>query len=178
MDRFREKLLTDRETNLLTEKRTYWQTNNTPFIWPLCCACVQKKARHGDPISADLVILTSEIAFIWLKENKNVRTLLRLHQQFSYTTCTDDISFHLSYEKSAMKVRQTFKYFSLFSGLKPKRSNREISGIDVRKEVSRTLLEFVNLPRNILWRIVGSNLCKLNNQKQVGTMVLDYLYNY
>ena len=68
-----------------------------------------------------------------------------------------------------MEVIQIFEHFSIFSGLKPKKSKSEISGFGVLKEVQMTLsgMECVNLKNNTI-KILGiyfSNNRKLENDE-------------
>ena len=100
---------------------------------------LQKGTRQGDPISAYLFILVLEIAFIFIKENKNIKGINIFDNIFLYSAYADDTTFFLSDEDSVIEVINAFHKFSLISGLKPNESKCEIGGIGVLKGVSLAL---------------------------------------
>ena len=99
----------------------------------------KKKTRQGDPISTYLIILVLETAFIFIKENKNIKGINIFDNIFLYSAYADDTTFFLSAEDSVIEVINAFHKFSLVSGLKPNEAKCEIAGIGVLKEVSLTL---------------------------------------
>ena len=100
---------------------------------------LQKGTRQGDPISAYLFILVLEIAFIFIKENKNIKGINIFDNIFLYSAYADDTTFFLSDEDSVIEVINAFHKFSLVSGLKPNEVKCEIAGIGVLKGVSLAL---------------------------------------
>ena len=81
---------------------------------------LEKGIRQGDPIPAYWFILVLEIAFIFIKENKNIKGINIFDNMFSYSAYADDTTFFLSDEYSIIEVINAFNKFSLVSGLKPK----------------------------------------------------------
>ena len=100
---------------------------------------LQKGTRQGDPISAYLFILVLEIAFIFIKENKNIKGINIFDNIFLYSAYADDTTFFLSDEDSVIEVINAFHKFSLVSGLIPNEAKCEIAGIGVLKGISLAL---------------------------------------
>ena len=96
---------------------------------------LQKGTREGDPISAYLFILVLEIAFIFIKENKNIKGINIFDNIFLYSAYADDTTFFLSDEDSVIEIINAFHKFSLVSGLKPNEAKCVIAGIGVLKGV-------------------------------------------
>ena len=100
---------------------------------------LQKDIGQGDPISAYLFILVLEIAFIFIKQNKNIKGINIFHNIFLYSAYADDTTFFLSDEDSVIEVINAFHNFSLVSGLKPNKAKCEIAGTGALKGVSLAL---------------------------------------
>ena len=88
---------------------------------------LQKRARQGGPISAYLFNLVVEIAFIFIKQNKNIKCINIFDNIFLYSAYADDTTFFLSDEDSVIEVINAFHKFSLVSGLKPNEAKCEIA---------------------------------------------------
>ena len=61
--------------------------NTTPYFH------LEKGARQGDPISAYLFILSLEILFLMIKENKKIKGLDLFDHHFLYSAYADDATF-------------------------------------------------------------------------------------
>ena len=66
---------------------------------------LEKRARHGDSVSAYLFILVLENVFITIKPNQNIQPINIFDHYFLYTTYTDD-----TYQKQRL-CNRTIKYF-------------------------------------------------------------------
>ena len=94
---------------------------------------LKKGTRQDDPIFAYLFILVLEIAFLSIKENKNIKRLNIFNQTFLYTTYTDDATFFLKDKKYLIEIMKVFDILLSFSGLTPNRSKCEVAGIGALK---------------------------------------------
>ena len=101
----------------------------TDIFWVI----VGKTKRQGDPISAYLFILVLEIIFLSIDKNKNIRGFDICNHTFSYSANADNSTFSLNQELSVIEMMKLFDEFSLFSGLRPNKSKREVADIDVLK---------------------------------------------
>ena len=108
---------------------------------------VGKAKRQGDQISAYLFILVLEIVFLSIDKNKNIRGFDICNHTFSYTSYADDSTFSLNEELSVTEMMKLFDEFSLFFGVRPNKSKREVARIGVLKgvEVALSEMESINL---------------------------------
>ena len=108
---------------------------------------VGKTKRQGDPISAYLFILVLEIIFLSIDKNKNIRGFDICNHTFSYSANADNSTFSLNQELSVIEMMKLFDEFSLFSGLRPNKSKREVADIDVLKglKVALCKMESINV---------------------------------
>ena len=102
---------------------------------------LQEGTKQGHPISAYLFILVLEIAFIIIKENKNIKGISIFDNIFLYSAYADDTTFFLSDEDSVIEVINAYYKFSLISGLKPNEAKCELAGINVLKGVLLALCD-------------------------------------
>ena len=109
----------------------------TDIFWVI----VGKTKRQGDPISAYLFILVLEIIFLSIDKNKNIRGFDICNHTFSYSANADNSTFSLNQELSVIEMMKLFDEFSLFSGLRPNKSKREVADIDVLKGLKVALCE-------------------------------------
>ena len=117
---------------------------------------LERGIRQRDPLSAYLLILVLEIAFIKMKRNPNIKSLNVCNNDFLYTAYVDDTTLSLQNEKSATEILNNFNIMSQFSGLKINKSKCEAAGIGVMKGVRMALCgeECVNLLTNAI-KILG-----------------------
>ena len=97
---------------------------------------LEKSTRQEDPISSYLFILVLEIAFLYIKENKNIKGINIFNNIFPYSACADDTTFSVNDEDSVIEIMNAFDKFSLLSRLKLSKAKCEIAGIGILKEVS------------------------------------------
>ena len=100
---------------------------------------LEKGTIQRDPISAYLIILVLEVAFLYIKENKNIKGTNIFDNIFLYSAYADNTTFFVCDEVSVIEVMNAFDKFSLVSGLKPNEAKCEIAGIGVLKGVSLAL---------------------------------------
>ena len=95
---------------------------------------LEKGARQGDPISAYLFILASEILFSLIKNDSSIKGIKVFDYVILYTAYADDSTFFLKDLASVKKLLDIF-YYSKYSRLKPNFSKCEIAGIGSLKGV-------------------------------------------
>ena len=86
-----------------------------------------------------MFILVLEIAFLYIKENKNIKGINTFNNVFLCSAYADDKKVFVSDKDSVIEVINAFDKFSLLSGLKPNKVTCEIAGIGVLKWVSLAL---------------------------------------
>ena len=100
---------------------------------------LEKGVRQADPVSAYLFALCSDILFMLIKNNKNIRIF---GNTFLYTAYADDKTFFLKDKNSIKELLNTVNYFSTFTGLKPNLCKCEVTGVGPLKGVKvATLIE-------------------------------------
>ena len=82
-----------------------------------------------------MVILCLELLFTIVKNNKDIESLKILGNTFLYTAYADDTNFFLKKMGSIKELLNRISLFSLFSGLKPKFSKWEVTGIGLLNRV-------------------------------------------
>ena len=117
---------------------------------------LEKGARQGDPISPYLFILALEVLFELIKSNDDIRGITIFNHAFLYTAFADDSTFFLNDLLSVKNLVDTFKVFSLFSGLNANFSKCEIAGLGSLKGVLEAVcsLKSINLTTNTI-KILG-----------------------
>ena len=99
-----------------------------------------ENGAQQDPVSIYLFVLSLEILFAIVKNNKDIKSLKVLGNNFSYTVYASDTIFFLKNLGSVKKLRNTNSLFSWFSGLKRNLSKCEVGGIGLLKEGKVTVL--------------------------------------
>ena len=117
---------------------------------------LEKGTRQDDPISAYLFILALEVLFELIKNNADIRGITIFNHVFLYTAFADDSTFFLNDLLSVKNLIDTFKVFSLFSGLKANFSKCEIAGLGSLKGVLEAVcgLKSINLTTDTI-KILG-----------------------
>ena len=82
-------------------------------------------------MSAYLFILSLEVLFEIIKDNTDIRRTAIFNDAFPYAAC----AIFYNYLLSVKNIINTFKVFSLFSGLKPNLGECEIAGLGSLKGV-------------------------------------------
>ena len=75
------------------------------------------------------MILVLEIAFLYIKENKNIKGINIFDNIFLYSAYADDETFFVIDEDSVIEVMGASDKFSFVSGLKHNEAKCEIAGI-------------------------------------------------
>ena len=88
---------------------------------------LERGTRQGDPISAYLFIIVLEVVFWIIKETSNIEDFEIFQKKFIYTAYADGTTFFLKIMESVINLLEIFKHFSQFSGLKPNKSECEIT---------------------------------------------------
>ena len=125
-----------------------------------------ENGAQQDPVSICLFVLSLEILFAIVKNNKDIKSLKVLGNNFSYTVYASDTIFFLKNLGSVKKLRNTNSLFSWFSGLKRNLSKCEVGGIGLLKEGKVTVcgIKYVALTKDAK-KILGIFFCviKISN---------------
>ena len=113
---------------------------------------LEKGTRQGHPSSVYLFILVLEVAFLYIKENKNIKDINIFNNVFLYSAYADNTTFFVRDEDSAIEVMNPFDKFSLLTGLKTDKTKCEIAGIGALKGVSLALcgMDCIELTKNTM----------------------------
>ena len=115
---------------------------------------LEKSARQGDPISAYLFILALEVLFELIKNNADIRKITIFNDTFCILPSRMiRVPNHLLLVKNLIN---TFKVFSLFSGLKVNFSKCDFARLGSLKKVLQAVcgLKSINLTINTI-KILG-----------------------
>ena len=134
---------------------------------------LEEGTRQGDPISAYLFILALEVLFELIKNNDDIRGITIFNHNFLYTAFADDSTFFLNELLSVKNLVDTFKVFSLFSGLNANFSKCEIAGLGSLKGVLEAVcgLKSINLTTDTI-KILGVHF-SYNSTLKVQNSFLD-----
>ena len=106
---------------------------------------LKKGARQGDPISADLFIITLDVVFTLIKSKDNINGIDLCDCCFLFNGFPDDSTFSLKDIASVRILEATFKVFSCLFGLKPNISKGEIAGLGILKGAQETASGLQNI---------------------------------
>ena len=81
---------------------------------------LNRGTRQGDPLSAYLFPLATEVVFIMIRENVDIEGLNLFGTEVKLTACADDTTFFLRNLSSLKVLLQTFEKFERVSSLKLK----------------------------------------------------------
>ena len=103
--------------------------------------------RQGDPISAYLFILVTEILFIQICSNENIHGLKFFGYEFKLSAFADDVSYFLKDINSVKELLKLLEQSSQFTSLKVNYDKSEICGIGSKKVAIGAFSQFriVNL---------------------------------
>ena len=96
---------------------------------------LKKGTRQRDSISAFLLLLLLEIAFVMSKANQNIEPLNISSHAFLYNAYADNTTFFIRNKNSVITLLNVFDIFFVVSGLKPNKSKCEIAGTSKMKGV-------------------------------------------
>ena len=131
---------------------------------------LEKGTRQRDLISAYLFTLVLYIAFLYIKENKNIKGTNIFNNIFLHSTFADD-TFFVSGKDSVTEVMNDFDKILLLFGLKPNKGKCEIAGIGVLKGVSLALcgMDCIDLTKKTM-KILGIHFSYNKNMKLKRTL--------
>ena len=117
---------------------------------------LNRGSRQGDPISAYLFILVIEVFFTMVKLNPEINGIEIFDFKYLLSSYADDTTFFLKNKESAIEILNTFKIFSIYSGLKINKTKCELAGIGAKNGVLEALsdVKTINLNDNTL-KILG-----------------------
>ena len=129
------------------------------------------------PKAAYLFILALEVLFDLLKNNADIRGKTIFNHAFLYTALGDNSTFFLNDLLPVKNLIDTFKVYSLFSGLKTNLSKCKIAGLDSLKGVLEVVrdLNSINLTTDTI-KILGVHL-SYNSILKIENNFLDIIKN-
>ena len=93
---------------------------------------LERGTRQGDPISAFLFALATEVLFIMVRTNVNIRVLSIFYNEIKLTACADDTTIFIKELNSFHRLIRVFDQFRNFSSLKLNMEKSELCGIGVQ----------------------------------------------
>ena len=120
----------------------------------------EKGTRKGHPIVAYLLILVLKIAFVYIKENKNIKGINTFSSVILYSAYANDKCFVIQ-EYSVIEEMKSFDKFSLLSGLKLNKTKCEMASIGILKGVLLALcgMDCIDLTKTAI-QILGMHYKK------------------
>ena len=106
---------------------------------------IGRGVRQGDPMSAYLFILITELLTRSINKNKNIKGINIGNEEIKLVQYADDTTLFLKDTRSAEKVFDLLKYFEECSGLKINFEKTEGMWIGTKKDSNET-------PLNITWK--------------------------
>ena len=125
--------------------------NTTPYF------NLEKGARQGDPVSADLFTLALEVLFVFIKSNENIKGVEIFKYVFRYTAYAGDSTLFLYDILLVKELVNSFNQFYHFSGLKANIGKCEMAGIGFLKGITEAVsgLKSVDLSNDTIRKILG-----------------------